>query len=479
MTVTKYFLFLLMGCLSLGSFAAQKPVSSKRSVAEHLFHQGEFTRLKMLSDSLNAVDPQAVLSRQADSLKEIASRISLDFSLSEPKAEAQIRAKIGAFSLDEKKQWEAKGWLEYRSIDGQKRYFNRSVTNLKLRLNQYNDSVNHTLQPLDSLSLFCLRHTEAALAQTAKPGDLSLPVHFTITYTLSVKADVVPAGETIRCWLPYPKENRSRQSDVKLLNAWPAVYTIAPDSAGHRSIYMEQKAVKGHSTEFKIRFSYRGAAQYFDLNKLKIESYKKHDPLYKRYTAQQGPHIVFTPQIRALADKIVGRERHPVKIVHKLYDWINAHIIWSGALEYSTMKNIPQYVLDHRRGDCGMQTLLFMTMARYKGIPVKWQSGWMLHPDETNLHDWSEVYYEGVGWVPLDVSFGLQRSDNPAVRGFYITGIDAYRLIVNDETGALFTPRKQFVRSEPVDFQRGEVEWRGGNLYFNKWDYHMDVEYLP
>jgi hypothetical protein len=33
------------------------------------------------------------------------------------------------------------------------------------------------------------------------------------------------------------------------------------------------------------------------------------------------------------------------------------------------------------------------------------------------------------------------------------------------------------MRSEPVDFQRGEVEWRGGNLYFDKWDYHMEVSY--
>jgi hypothetical protein len=78
-----------------------------------------------------------------------------------------------------------------------------------------------------------------------------------------------------------------------------------------------------------------------------------------------------------------------------------------------------------------MQTLLFMTMVRYKGIPVRWQSGWMLHPGEVNLHDWCEVYYEGVGWVPLDMSFSLQKSNNKQVRNFYISGIDSYRLIVN------------------------------------------------
>jgi len=36
---------------------------------------------------------------------------------------------------------------------------------------------------------------------------------------------------------------------------------------------------------------------------------------------------------------------------------------------------------------------------------------------------------------------------------------------------------KKFLRSEPYDFQRGEVEWKGGNLYFDKWDYDMKIEY--
>lgn len=37
---------------------------------------------------------------------------------------------------------------------------------------------------------------------------------------------------------------------------------------------------------------------------------------------------------------------------------------------------------------------------------------------------------------------------------------------------------KIYPRSETVDFQRGEVEWEGGNLYFDQWNYQFDVEYL-
>ena len=30
-----------------------------------------------------------------------------------------------------------------------------------------------------------------------------------------------------------------------------------------------------------------------------------------------------------------------------------------------------------------------------------------------------------------------------------------------------------------VDLQRGEVEWRGGNLYFDQWDYQFEWTVLP
>jgi hypothetical protein len=163
--------------------------------------------------------------------------------------------------------------------------------------------------------------------------------------------------------------------------------------------------------------------------------------------------------------------------VQRIYRWIDANIPWCSALEYSTLDNIPEYVLTNRHGDCGQQTLLFMTMARCAGIPCKWQSGWMLHPVEINLHDWCEVYYEGMGWVPLDQSFEQQVSTDPDIRNYYMSGIDAYRLIVNDDFEQQLYPAKIYTRSETLDFQRGEMEWRGGNIYFNKWKYSMKAVY--
>lgn len=238
---------------------------------------------------------------------------------------------------------------------------------------------------------------------------------------------------------------------------------------------LEKVAITGEETIFETRFSFVTYAQYYNLSKLEVVPYQKASSLYNQCTSEQWPHIVFTDRIKQLADSVVGDATNPVEVVRRLYYWIDENITWTGALEYSIMPCIPAYVITHQRGDCGMQTLLFMTMARYQGIPVKWQSGWMLHPGEVNLHDWCEVYYEGIGWVPLDMTFNLQKTGNTSLKEFYISGIDAYRLIINDGMGASFFPIKKYLRSEPWDFQRGEVEWEGGNLYFDQWSYALII----
>lgn len=412
------------------------------------------------------------------SLVDMAGRIKSDFTLSEAETEALLNRAFGVFSHEEKAVWEKNNWLEYRIIDGQKYYFKRAVPNLKLILSSKQSKQQGSLGLVSNkLSLFRLEHSRKVIMSEELMGKPVVPVNMKVTYQLTVHADAVPDGEMVKCWLPWPREIHDRQRDVILLKTIPDIHIITADTVEQRSIYLEQPATKGKPVVFEIQFTYRSLAQCFDLNKEKIIPYHTTSTIFKKYTAEQYPQIVFSNEIKRLSDSIVKGTSDPVGIVKKLYYWINDHIIWTGALEYSIMPDIPGYVLSNRRGDCGMQTLLFMTMARYEGIPVKWQSGWMMHPNEVNLHDWCEVYYEGVGWVPLDMSFNLQKSDNIHEKEFYITGIDAYRLIINDTIGTQLVPKKKFSRSEPYDFQRGEVEWRGGNLYFNKWNYQMKVDY--
>jgi cell wall-associated NlpC family hydrolase len=135
---------------------------------------------------------------------------------------------------------------------------------------------------------------------------------------------------------------------------------------------------------------------------------------------------------------------------------------------------MPQYVLDIQHGDCGQVTLLYISLLRSLGIPARWESGWVF--DEkgwTGYHDWGEIYFEGTGWVPTDVSAGRDTYQEP-FQNFFKTSTDAYRLATNEGIGGEFSPKKKYIRRETVDFQAGEVEWQGGNL--TKWKSNLIID---
>ena len=414
----------------------------------------------------------------SDSLAINEERIALDFPYTETEIDRQLRKRIGSLTAEEKAEMERRNWLEYKIINGEKRYFSRAALNLQLlRDFHYNRAGRDSAEASLPEIIHRKSHTASIIRASETEAKPVLPVNMTISYTLTVLPDAVPPGETVRCWLPWPREDHPRQGNVKFISASPGDFLIAPDSAVHRTIYLEAKAEKGKPVVFNTSFSLEPRGQYFDPGKISNLPYDTASLLYRKYTAEQFPHICFTEEVKRLADSIAGEEGNAFDVYRKIYLWFTDNIPWAGAQEYSLMSNIPEYVIQNRRGDCGMQTFLLMSMLRYKGIPVRWQSGWKVPPDGKNLHDWCEVYFEGTGWIPADISYGLQYSDDRKVREFYISGIDSYRLIISKGVAGSLWPEKTFMRSEPFDFQRGEVEWKGGNLYFDKWDYEMEIKY--
>ncbi len=453
---------------------------TKFNDVNELVNSGEYTKASDLID--NKVKSATITSEEKLDLlfeKERLDRIKIDFN----KTADDVLKFINKYYPDVKEKdlakWENDGSLEYKIIDGKKWYFSRSAPNL-FRINKEAKEQKLKVDGFkkDPKDVFLEKHIPSILDESANGNeDLVRPTTFKLDYTVTVDANAVPDGEIIRCWLPFPREGHRRQVDIKLLSVNSDEYVLASNDNQQRTVYLQKPAIKDQLTIFNMVLEVTG---YNEINLIQpdlIKPYNKESGLYKTYTAERAPHIIFSDKIKDLSNKIVGDEANPYLIAKKIFTWISTNIPWAGAREYSTLENISDYCITNGHGDCGIKTLLFMTLCRYNGIPAKWQSGWMLHPGEINLHDWSEIYLEGYGWVPVDQSFGLVDSDQEDEKYFFLGNIDAYHLIVNDDYSRPLFPAKIFPRSETVDFQRGELEWRGGNIYFNQWDYNMKVEY--
>lgn len=448
--------------------------------ARQLMESGSYTLLLELSGSLiDMEDIDAGIRREIDSLADYARRYMIDFPHTADDISERLRSdSVEAGELD-MREWEDAGQLEFMWIDGERRYFRWAHRNLY----RINDSLRARMQVdrqrNESLAGVCISEIREIIDSSSESG-YGRPVNpkiMKIDYSITVDADAVPPGEIIRCWMPFPREDSPRQDHISLNSSEPAQYKIAPVYTEHRSIYFEKAAVKGEPTVFSMELEFRSRSQFFDPAQLSASTGTGVPDDLTEYTEERLPHISFSDEVSQLAASLVTDGMGPYEKVRVFYRWINDNIIWTSAVEYGLMPDIPAYVLENGRGDCGMQTLLFLSLCRYAGIPAKWQSGWMMHPGHVNLHDWSEVWIESAGWVPVDVSFKLQPYGDSVVSEFYMSGMDSYRLIVNDDYGRQFYPTKHFPRSEPLDFQRGELEWDGGNIYFDKWRYSMEVEY--
>ncbi len=409
-------------------------------------------------------------------------RMRLDFSLDAEAAKAQLRRQIPDLREDEFARWDAAGLIEHLDIDGQRRYFKRAPSNLfrvsaQARARRAPDAPLPKDGPYEKLGP---HHEEIVAAARASGGSSVVPRRVEVTQSLVVKADAVPAGETIRAWIPYPRAIPGQQQDIQWIASTPAGARIAPDATLQRTAYLERKAVAGTPTQFQIRYQVTVYARHIPIDPAKVLPTPR-DPALQPYLAERAPHIQFTPALRAFSQRVVGNETHPYRIVARLFDAVD-QIPWGGAREYSTLSNISDYALHAGHADCGQQTLLLMALLRLNGIPARWQSG-MVYSDDAvgynNLHDWGAVYLAPYGWVPMDVTTGRLDSPQPALRDFYLGGLDAYRIAFNDDYAQPLVPAKRHDRSDTVDSQRGEAEWSGGNLYFDQWNYDFQSRIVP
>ena len=405
-------------------------------------------------------------------------RLLNDFSKTREQVKEYIRKYIPDVTDRQLDEWEKTGELECRVIDGEKKYFHNAAPNL-FRINKECARLKAKRDTPGRDGEVTVRedNTRAVMKQAAKSKErIGDPKHFRIRYTITVKPDAVPEGETVRCWLPMPRTDVPRQKNVKLLSTSQPNFVRSPMDYAHSTVYMEKKAEAGKPTVFSEEFEFDAYGAWFDLDTAATTTFDTTSDLYKTYTSERDCHMVFTPQIRALAERLTQGAATPLAKARRIFKWVDDNFPWASAREYSTIENIPAYVLDNHHGDCGQVTLLFLTLCRSLGIPAHFQSGFMLHPGEENLHDWGEIYVPEYGWVPVDQSFGIPAyAKNEQETYFFFGGIDSFRMIVNNDYGCPLYPAKQFPRSETVDFQRGEVEWAGGNLYVDQWRWKLEV----
>ena len=305
---------------------------------------------------------------------------------------------------------------------------------------------------------------------------------FYIRHRLDIEKNSFCPGK-IKVHLPLPV-SCMQVGEMELVSAKPESYQLAESFVLQRTICFESEL--SSNEPFEVEYRFQNTVSYTEPDVDLVGRTLQPDLRAREFWADLGkqePHIRFTPYLKELAWEVAGTENNALMKARKIYDYITKNIRYSFLREYITIQNIPEYTALNRKGDCGAQALLFITLCRIEGIPARWQSGLFTTPYAAKNHDWAMFYIAPYGWLFADCSFGgaaYQTLQNPLIQdntvkkkaeekwNFYFGNLDPFRMPSCSDFQREFSFSKQHQRNDPFDNQRGEAEYEDRALSFDE-----------
>ncbi|MFA6839599.1 MAG: transglutaminase-like domain-containing protein [Sphaerochaetaceae bacterium] len=392
--------------------------------------------------------------------------------------EAQQIMKDGLadYREDELERYRECGAADWIFIDGHVRFNRRFFANLASTRPELETRLLVRTNVEESIRDKALRDEQVRLMALHGGRTARITVHL----GLRVKKPFERPGVPVLVHLPLPRECR-QISEIHILAHGPGEMTIAPADALQRTIAFSKNLQC--EQEFWVEFSYVNHVDYLVLDPAvaaEAATCRPAEGAHSEYLVEQAPHIVFTPYLRALAAEIVGDETNPLVKARRIYDFITTNVMYSYVRRYDTIDDLSEYAAVNLKGDCGIQALLFITLCRICGIPARWQSGLYVTPEEIGCHDWAEFFIAPYGWLFCDCSFGggAWRGGKTDRWNHYFGNLDVLRLPASGAIQTPFDPPKRHWRGDPIDNQRGEMEYEDAGLSHSQIDFlHRTISF--
>lgn len=406
--------------------------------------------LQLIDYRLKNADITPLLRDRLEIEKQIIERLPREYPIPRDEAIRMVQERIPDFTEAEFDQLELDGALDYMYIHGERHYYRRFLQTL-LHVNpMIIKRAKVEPDPEDAM----LDETIASIKKNKEEK-----WHIRIRHEMQVRDFAFIPGETYLAHLPLPMP--CAQTDNIHLISIDEDAVIAPEEYPQRTASFKRKL--DTSERFSVEYEYDNVARYVDITKApegNMPVYPNAAPVCDADLAEQLPHIRFTPYLRSLAEQLKGDSTEPIEIVRNIYTYVTTKVKYTFMREYFTVENGSEYAALNLKGDCGIQTLLFITLCRICGIPARWQAGLYTPADGIGNHDWSQFYVEPFGWLFCDCSFGgsAWRAGNMERWNFYLGNLDPYRMVCNSAYQQSFYVPKQHVRIDPFDNQCGECE---------------------
>ena len=386
---------------------------------------------------------------------------------------ARVRKHIPDFSEEEFDQRVDDGKIGWIYLGGEPHYFARFFETMCKADYQFARRAGVQLHGVESVAGVSGKEDRLERCTRLMMERGSLSNRIRIQAELRLKDELFTPGMFLRAHLPIPAAC-GQQSDIVIEEMTPAEGLLSPADAPQRTLCWE--GTWEENPTFSVTYSYVHTAKFHDLSRPGTQAPAGEGELAP-FLAEEPPHIVFTPYLRALAAQLTEGTEDPLEKARRIYDFITLNMKYTFMPAYFGLENIAENCARSFTGDCGVFALLFITLCRCAGVPAQWQSGLTAEPDFCGGHDWARFYVPGYGWLYADPSYGTAavRAGKEERRKFYFGNLDPYRMVANRQFQAPFTVDKAHWRADPYDNQVGELETTDRGLRYDEFDRAKEV----
>jgi transglutaminase-like putative cysteine protease len=221
---------------------------------------------------------------------------------------------------------------------------------------------------------------------------------FLFTYKATVTG--LEPGKTARIWLPAAQSNDDQQVTIVKQEAPAEGQVNKEPKYGNLIYYLEAKA--GQDGVVNVALTFR-----VKRNEVKGDALSKVDQREIEQFLKPDAKVPVGGKALAL---IEGRQQpsDQLELGKFLYDTVNDHMMYS--------KDKPgwgfgdsDWACDSKFGNCTDFHSLFISLARAKKMPAKFEMGFSV-PEKhgsggiAGYHCWAKFKPEGHGWIPVDIS---------------------------------------------------------------------------
>ncbi len=285
------------------------------------------------------------------------------------------------------------------------------------------------------LTLALLLLSYAAYAQKQR--------HFVFHYSFKIKN--VPAGQSLRVWIPLAHSDAYQQVRVISKRGDLALRRTQETEYGNSLLYAQaSRAAKGEY-EFTIDYDVIRREEVVLANGKPTSTAPKRigAPVLLARFLQPDRLVPVTGIPAQLAAEQTKDETTTLDKARALYDYV-FHTMRYDKTGTGWGHGDALWACDSKRGNCTDFHSLFISMARSQHIPARFEIGFQLpthdHSGEVpGYHCWADFYVDSLGWVPVDISEAWQ---HPEMHDYYFGERDPNRIQFTVGRDLTLTPKQ-------------------------------------